>query len=105
MPVGFMGGTKRARSIPSLVSSNQCGGPKKAGSVGRYHAPRNNWTGGRSQQKAFYNLYPRTWNSASSTWNLCTVPTTVQTMRPMGAGGVGRYPGAAGAVRSVSSHA
>jgi len=101
-----MGGTKRARSIPSLVSSNQCGGPKKAGSVGRYHAPRNNWKGGASQQKSFYNLFPRTYDAAKTTsQNLCTVPVSLQTMRPMGAGGVGRYPGAAAAVRSVSSRA
>ena len=93
MPVGYMGGTKRARSIPSLVSSNQGGGVKKAGSVSRYHAPRNNWMGGSSQRKSLFALFP--------TINAMVAAGKV-TMRPM-AGGVGRYPGAAGAVRSVSS--
>ena len=96
MPVGYMGGTKRARSIPSLVSSNQGGGVKKAGSVSRYHAPRNNWMGGSSQRKSLFAIFP--------TINAMVAAGKV-TMRPMGAGGVGRYPGAAGAVRSVSSHA
>lgn len=103
MPVGFMGGTKRARSIPSISSRNQCGGPKKAGSVSRYHAPREKWLGGRSQQKSLYSLYPRNWDTTKKKYNYCTIPKGLQTMRPMGAGGVGRYPGGAAAVRGVSS--
>tara|TARA_Y100000992_G_scaffold278091_1_gene223381 strand:+ start:1274 stop:1603 length:330 start_codon:yes stop_codon:yes gene_type:complete len=95
MPVGFMGGTKRARSIPSITSSNQCGGPKKAGSVSRYHAPREKWLGGRSQQKSLYNLYPKTYNSTTGKYNYCTIPKSLQTMNPAFSGGVGRYPGAA----------
>ena len=80
MPVGLMNGTKRARSIPSLVSSNQCGGPKKAGSVGRYMTPRNNWLGGASQRKSLHVQFA-----------LCSsIPATLQTMRPQAAGGVGR---------------
>ena len=94
MPVGFMGGTKRARSIPSLVSSNQGGGIKKAGSVSRYHTPRDQWLGGRSQRKALFTLFP----TVTAMKNAGKI-----TMRPMGAGGVGRYPGAAAAARSVSS--
>ena len=93
MPVGYMGGTKRARMIPSLVSSNQGGGVKKSGSVSRYHAPRNNWMGGSSQRKSLFALFP-TINAMVNAGKV--------TMRPM-AGGVGRYPGAAANVRSVSS--
>ena len=94
MPVGFMGGTKRARSIPSITSNNQGGGIKKAGSIGRYHAPREKWLGGRSQRKSLFTLFP----------TIASMKTAGKvTMRPMGAGGVGRYPGAAAAVRGVSS--
>lgn len=82
MPVGYMGGTKRARMIPSLVSSNQCGGPKKAGTVSRYHTPRDNWRGGRTVQKTLFSL----WGP-----NCSKIPLRLQTMRPANAGGIGRF--------------
>mgnify|MGYP006911141716 FL=1 len=75
-----MNGTKRARSIPSLVSHNQCGGPKKSGSVGNYMIPRNNWLGGASQRRSLHVIF-----------KLCSdIPKSKQTMNPQGAGGVGR---------------
>lgn len=58
MTVGYMQGSKRARSIPSLTNSNQCGGPKKAGAPGRYMTPRNNWLGGTSVKQSVFFRFP-----------------------------------------------
>ena len=93
MPVGYMQGTKRARSIPSLANHDQCGGVKKAGISRGFHTPRDKWHNPRGTNKSLHSEYL-----------LCSdLPKRLKTMRPLGSGGVGRYPGAAAAVRQVSS--
>ena len=48
MAIHVLSSSKRARSIPSLVAHNQCGGPKKAGIAGfQGMGPRDGWRGGR----------------------------------------------------------
>ena len=84
MPVGYMQGTKRARSIPSLANHDQCGGPKKAGLSRGFHTPRDKWLNPRAAQRSLFSQYPK-----------CSqIPDSLKTFRSA-VGGVGRWPGAA----------
>jgi|TARA_B110000967_G_C18876493_1_gene558598 hypothetical protein len=81
MAIHVLSSSKRARSIPSLVAHNQCGGPKKAGIAGfQGMGPRDGWRGGRGASHPLNYFFKK-----------CSdIPRSMMTMNPVGSGGVGR---------------
>jgi len=81
MAIHVLSSSKRARSIPSIVAHNQCGGNKKAGSAGFLGmGPRDGWRGGRGASHPLNYFFKK-----------CSdIPKSKMTMNPVGSGGVGK---------------